>query len=113
MEVIEHVDNPQQFVSEITKSTHNNGLIMLSTIKRSLYTWLTHIILAEKVTRIVPSGTHTYEKFINPEECEKMLKNAGVETLEVLELDLNWKGEFEENKKGGNYLIMGRKKEII
>jgi hypothetical protein len=39
-----------------------------------------------------------------------MLETSGCETLDVLELELNWKGEFEKMKGGSNYLIMGRKK---
>lgn len=54
---------------------------MLSTIRRSLATWLTHIVLAEKVIGIVPHGTHHHEKFINPDECRKLLNNSGFETL--------------------------------
>lgn len=41
---------------------------------------------------MVPSGTHHHEKFINPDECQHFLKSNGLEPLETLELDLNWKG---------------------
>ena len=46
MEVIEHVDNPLKFVSDIEKSVKGGGLVMLSTIRRSFSTWFTHILVA-------------------------------------------------------------------
>jgi ubiquinone biosynthesis O-methyltransferase len=92
MEVIEHVDNPLKFVSDMEKSVKDGGLVMLSTIRRSFSTWFTHILVAEKIIGMVPSGTHHHEKFINPDECEYFLKSNGLEPLVTLELDLNWKG---------------------
>ena len=65
MEVIEHVDNPQEFLNSLSECVKPNGIVMLSTIQRSLSTWLTHIFMAEKVFGIVPEGTHHHEKFIN------------------------------------------------
>lgn len=82
---------------------------MLSTIQRSLSTWLTHIVAAEKVLGIVPKGTHHHDKFINRSELESMMRKYDVEPIDSLELDLSWKGEFEEVAGGGNYLVMGKK----
>lgn len=65
---------------------------MLSTIRKSPSTWLKHIFLAEKVFGIVPSGTHHHNQFINPEECAKMMRNSGFDPLQILELEINWKG---------------------
>ena len=82
---------------------------MVSTINRNLITWFTHIFLAERVTGIVPSGTHNYEKFITPNELEGMMSSKGLEIVGRKMLDLNWKGEFEETQGGGNYILLGRK----
>ena len=58
MEVIEHVNNPEDFLISLVACTKPGGIVMLSTIQRSLSTWLTHIMLAEKIFGIVPEGTH-------------------------------------------------------
>ena len=73
MDVIEHVDNPRTFISHLAKAAKPQGLVMVSTIAKNPVTWLTHIFLAEYVTRIVPKDTHSYDKFINPSELEEML----------------------------------------
>jgi len=46
MDVIEHVDNPQKFIEELVASLKPGGLIMLSTISKTFYSFLTHIVVA-------------------------------------------------------------------
>ena len=60
MDVIEHVDNPRQFLSHIARATKQGGSVMISTIAKTPLTWFTHIVLAEYVTKIVPKNTHSY-----------------------------------------------------
>jgi ubiquinone biosynthesis O-methyltransferase len=79
MDVIEHVDNPQQFLSSISQAVAEGGTVMVSTIAKSPATWLTHILLAEYVTGIVPRGTHDYEKFISPNRLIEMLMEQGLQ----------------------------------
>lgn len=85
------------------------GTLIVSTIARNPLTWVTHIVLAEYVTRIVPKHTHHYDKFINPNELQEMLLSTGVSVVAKKELDINWRGEFEESAGGGNYVVLGRK----
>lgn len=60
MDVIEHVDNPKTFICNISKAVKPEGLVMISTIAKNPVTWLTHIFLAEYITKIVPKDTHSY-----------------------------------------------------
>ena len=109
MEVVEHVDNPQKFLASLSECAKDDGLIMLSTIQRNFATWLTHIVMAEKVMKVVPSGTHHHEKFINPSELRELMSGVNIELLDMVSLDVNWKGELVEKEGGGNYMVMGRK----
>jgi 2-polyprenyl-6-hydroxyphenyl methylase/3-demethylubiquinone-9 3-methyltransferase len=95
MEVVEHVDNPAAFLrscAELVKvrlpaplqlvsfrssSTRNfirfrrlqpGGHLFLSTIARTPLSYLLTILAAEKVFRLVEPGTHTFSKFVNPDE---------------------------------------------
>jgi len=38
----------------------------LSTISKTIYSFLTHIVVAEYVTGLVPKGTHNFNKFLTP-----------------------------------------------
>lgn len=109
MDVIEHVDNPTRFLSDISKAAKPGGLVMVSTIAKNPLTWLTHIVLAEYVTRIVPKHTHSYDKFINPQQLQEMLTGLGIQVISKRELEINWRGEFAQKEGGGNYILLGRK----
>ncbi|PLW17522.1 hypothetical protein PCANC_07995 [Puccinia coronata f. sp. avenae] len=71
MEVIEHVENPAGFLTALAELTKPGGHIILSTISRTPLSKLITITLAESnlpIIGIVPPGTHTYSKFIKPDE---------------------------------------------
>lgn len=71
MEVIEHVDHPFKFLTTLAELTKPGGHIVLSTISRTPVSRLLAITLAESglpLIGIVPAGTHTYSKFIKPQE---------------------------------------------
>ena len=111
MDVIEHVSNPGSFLQSLSRAARPGGLVMVSTIARSPTTWLTHIVLAEYVTGVVPRNTHHYDKFINPAELESMMAEAGVQPLGRRELDIDWRGQMVEKSGGGNFICVGRAKQ--
>ncbi|KAF2239238.1 ubiquinone biosynthesis O-methyltransferase, partial [Viridothelium virens] len=67
-EVIEHVTNPSAFLDQVLPHVHPGGWLILSTIARTWTSWLTTKFIAEDVIRLVPKGTHEWEKFINEPE---------------------------------------------
>ncbi|KAK7048149.1 mitochondrial ubiquinone biosynthesis O-methyltransferase [Favolaschia claudopus] len=68
MEVLEHVDNPPAFLDTCAKLVKPGGHLFLSTISRTTLAYFLTIFMAEDVLRKVSRGTHTYSKFIRPEE---------------------------------------------
>ncbi|KAI0249715.1 S-adenosyl-L-methionine-dependent methyltransferase [Lactifluus subvellereus] len=68
MEVVEHVDNPAAFLRSCAELVKPGGHLFLSTIARTPLSYLLTIVAAEKVFRLVEPGTHTFSKFVNPEE---------------------------------------------
>ena len=65
-EVIEHVDNPQQFVNTCSKLVNEDGSLFFTTISRTTKSWLGAIVAAEYVLHLLPTGTHDWNKFITP-----------------------------------------------
>ncbi|CDO76421.1 hypothetical protein BN946_scf184338.g1 [Trametes cinnabarina] len=68
MEVIEHVDNPRTFLTNCASLVKPGGHLFLSTIARTPLSYFLTIFAAEHLLRLVSPGTHTYAKYINPEE---------------------------------------------
>ena len=82
LEVIEHVADPQGFVTSLAQRLAPGGLLILSTPNRTAWSKLLTITLAEGFGRI-PKGTHDYDKFIDPAHMRSLLAKAGLEVIDV------------------------------
>ena len=70
-EVIEHVAQPAPFLAACLPFVKPGGWLVLSTIARTWMSWLTTKLVAEDLARIVPRGTHDWERYINEEELRR------------------------------------------
>ena len=78
LEVIEHVPDPAAFVKECARLVRPGGLMILSTINRTLKAYALAIVGAEYVLGWLPRGTHDWNRFITPEELAGQLSSAGM-----------------------------------
>ena len=76
-EVIEHVQDPNDFIKGLKKLVRPKGKIILTTLSRSLKSLLIAKVAAEYLTKIIPAGTHEWKKFLNPQELEILLTSDG------------------------------------
>ena len=74
LEVIEHVSDYKAFLSDIHSCLNKKGIIILSTINRNLISYFTTILIAEKILKLVPNGTHDWNKYLKPEEITEFYK---------------------------------------
>ncbi|TNY20892.1 S-adenosyl-L-methionine-dependent methyltransferase [Rhodotorula diobovata] len=77
MEVVEHVEDPRGFLECLMQLTKPGGHLLLSTISRTPLARLLTITLAEDVLRLVTPGTHTYHKYIKPQELADFFAEKG------------------------------------
>ena len=75
--MIEHVENPSAFVTTCSALVEDGGSLFFSTINRTQRSYLGAILAAEYILRLLPAGTHDWNKFVTPQELENMLKNSG------------------------------------
>lgn len=82
LEVVEHVADMPAFVRDAVAHLAPGGLLLASTINRTPISWLTAIVAAERVFRVLPRGTHQWAQFVRPEELEQAAMACGLSPLE-------------------------------
>ncbi len=78
LEVVEHVDDVQAFVRDAVAHLAPGGLLLVSTINRTLRSYLAAIVGAELVFRVLPRGTHRWAQFVQPEELTQVAAACGL-----------------------------------
>ena len=78
LEVVEHVPDPAAFVRTLAELVRPGGLMLLSTINRTLKAYFLAIIGGEYVLRWLPIGTHQWDRFVTPEELARYVEAAGL-----------------------------------
>ena len=73
MEIVEHVEDIDFFLKSCSKLLKKNGLMFVATINKTLKSYIFAIVGAEYILRWLPIGTHEWEKFVKPEDLEKIL----------------------------------------
>ena len=89
LEVVEHVEDVNLYLSSCFNLLKENGIMFTATINRTLTSYIKAIVGAEYVLRWLPIGTHDWNKFLKPEELEKYLNDLGLKTLNVKGLSFN------------------------
>ena len=115
-EVIEHISQPASFLKSCLPFVKPGGWLVLSTIARTWTSWLTTKFVAEDVVRLVPKGTHDWEKYINEHELAKFFQNqrgwgrdAGLKSQGCLYVPgVGWQF-VNGGEKWGNYFFGVRK----
>jgi 2-polyprenyl-6-hydroxyphenyl methylase / 3-demethylubiquinone-9 3-methyltransferase len=83
LEVIEHIDNIPLFLESCAACLKNGGTFILSTINRTPESYITAIIGAEHILRILPPGTHDWNKFLTPNEMRAFLADQSLHMHDV------------------------------
>lgn len=88
-EIVEHVENPELFLTNCLKLLKPKGLLIISTLNRTLKSYLLSIIAAEYVLQWVPRGTHEWQRFLKPSEVAQILVNAAADIQNIQGLEYN------------------------
>jgi len=89
MEMLEHVPDPGAIVSACATLAQPGGTVVFSTLNRNPKSFLFAIVGAEYILRLLPRGTHEYEKFIKPSELADYARAAGLQLLQMVGLHYN------------------------
>ncbi len=87
MEMLEHVPDPTAVVAALGQLVKPGGHVFVSTLNRTLKAYALAVLGAEYVLRLLPTGTHTYEKFIRPSELKQWARDAGLTLADIAGLE--------------------------
>ena len=89
LEMLEHVPDPSQVIRSCAELIRPGGQVFFSTINRNPKSFAFAIVGAEYVLKLLPAGTHEYQKFIRPSELEDWARNAGLELRSSIGMHYN------------------------
>jgi 2-polyprenyl-6-hydroxyphenyl methylase / 3-demethylubiquinone-9 3-methyltransferase len=89
LEMLEHVPDPSQVIRSCAELVPPGGHVFFSTINRNPKSFMFAIVGAEYVLKLLPSGTHEYDKFIRPSELEAWARDAGLELRSSIGMHYN------------------------
>lgn len=87
MEMLEHVPDPAVTLRALADLARPGGHVFVSTINRTPRAYLRAVLGAEYLLRLLPRGTHSYEKFIRPSELAAWGRAAGLGLLDIAGID--------------------------
>tara|TARA_B100001989_G_scaffold136705_2_gene96810 strand:- start:763 stop:1500 length:738 start_codon:yes stop_codon:yes gene_type:complete len=111
LEIIEHVNTPCEFVSICKTLLKPDSIVIFSTLNRTAKSYALGIVAAEYILRWVPTGTHSWKKFIKPSELARFARAQNFDIIDVSGLIFNpIKNEFclSENDLDVNYFMSVR-----
>ena len=89
MEMLEHVPDPASVIEATARLLKPGGQAFYSTLNRTPMAFALGIVGAEHVLRLLPRGTHRYDRFIRPSELSAWLRKAGLEVRDIVGLHYN------------------------
>lgn len=89
LEMLEHVPDPARVVASCAELVKPGGHVFFSTINRNPKSFAFAIVGAEYVLKLLPAGTHEYEKFIRPSELESWARHAGLSHRDSIGMHYN------------------------
>jgi 2-polyprenyl-6-hydroxyphenyl methylase/3-demethylubiquinone-9 3-methyltransferase len=107
MEVVEHVADPQAYLTACQELLKPGGLMICSTLNRNPKSFMMAIVGAEWVMRWLPKGTHDWNKFITPDELCALIEKAGLRPVDRKGMVFNpvtWRWSLSDRDLSVNYV---------
>jgi len=108
LEMLEHVPDPSSVIKACADLCKPGGHLYFSTINRNPKAYVFAILGAEYLLKLLPKGTHDFEKFIRPSELGHWTRMAGLELKDMTGMTYNpitKRYKLDANDVDVNYLI--------
>lgn len=85
-EIIEHVTDQESFLKSCVARLKPGGGVFITTLNKTLKSYFLGILAAEYVLKFAPKGTHSWDKFISPQDLSRMLLSLGLGNQDIVGL---------------------------
>ncbi len=111
LEIVEHVADLELFITHCHRMLKPNGVLFLSTLNRTIQSYIEAIFMAELVLKWIPRGTHTWNKFLRPSTLCHQLEKHGLRAFAMAgfaynPLEKSWRLE---ERPHTNYILAARR----
>jgi 2-polyprenyl-6-hydroxyphenyl methylase / 3-demethylubiquinone-9 3-methyltransferase len=89
LEVVEHVAEPGAFIATLAGLLEPGGMLFLSTLNRTMWSYVTAKLGAEYLLRLLPAGTHDWEQFITPAELSGLCRGSNLRVADLAGLSFS------------------------
>jgi 2-polyprenyl-6-hydroxyphenyl methylase/3-demethylubiquinone-9 3-methyltransferase len=89
LELLEHVPDPASTVAACARLARPGARVFFSTINRNPKAYLLAVIGAEYILRLLPRGTHDYQRFVKPSELSAWCRDAGLRVADMTGMTYN------------------------
>ncbi len=106
LEMLEHVPDPSSIIKACSELVKTDGQLFFSTLNRNAKSYLFAIIGAEYILKLLPQGTHDWNKFIQPSEMDEWARHSDLTLKSMIGMTYNpfTKSYKLENDVSVNYL---------
>jgi len=109
-EVIEHVKDRHSFLSTLAQLVRPDGLVIITTINKSVPALLAAKLAAEYLLNLVPRGTHEFDKFITPRQLVAECADHAISIEDITGFVPRLSGGFRcSSMTAVNYGVCGRR----
>jgi 2-polyprenyl-6-hydroxyphenyl methylase/3-demethylubiquinone-9 3-methyltransferase len=83
MEMLEHIPDPTSVIKSAKQLLNPHGHLFLSTINRTVKSYVQMVLSAEYLLRLIPRNTHQYSQFIKPHEMATWLRKTNLSLEDI------------------------------
>jgi 2-polyprenyl-6-hydroxyphenyl methylase/3-demethylubiquinone-9 3-methyltransferase len=84
LEMLEHVPEPASVIQACADLIKPGGHLFFSTVNRNVKSYLSAIVGAEYLLKLLPKGTHDYRKCIRPSELAAWAREVGLTLVDIV-----------------------------
>jgi 2-polyprenyl-6-hydroxyphenyl methylase/3-demethylubiquinone-9 3-methyltransferase len=89
LDVVEHVENLEIFAACVAKFLKPDGAVIISTINKTPKSFLQAIVAAEYILKMLPKGTHSYDKFVKPSSLQQEFSKHNISIKKLTGIGLS------------------------